>query len=277
MVTVTARGEGVSARVWLALPVYNEEHALPLLLDRIANLSLHSFPLAGIIVVDDGSSDASAAVLAQSSGRLPIQVLSHDVNQGLGETIQDALRAAAREAGPADVVVTMDADNTHPPELIPRLLEAIEAGSDVVVASRYGATARVSGLSVFRLSMSWGARFLYQLLAPMQNVRDYTCGFRAYRAGVLREVLARHAGRLSEERGFAAMAEILIRFGAAGARISEVPFELRYELKGGASKMDVSATVRRTARVAWRNRFRGQPESRPRQPRAQAHQPAPPQ
>lgn len=277
MVAVRGTGKGRSIRVWLALPVYNEERALPPLLDRIEDLSRRAFSLAGIVAVDDGSTDASAAVLAEYSRRLPIQVLSHGVNKGLGETIQDALRAAAARAAPSDVVVTMDADNTHPPEVIPRMLETIEAGSDVVVASRYQATARVSGLSVFRLSMSWGARFLYQLLAPIQNVRDYTCGFRAYRAGVLSGVLARHAGRLSEEHGFAAMAEILIRFGAAGARISEVPFELRYELKDGASKMDVLATVRRTARVAWKNRFRGQPEGRPRQPRAEAHQPAPPQ
>lgn len=275
-----SRKQGRPLGVWLALPVFNEERALGPLLDRFRELARAGVDLRGIIAVDDGSTDQSAAVLERRGAVLPIRVLRHPDNRGLGETIQDALRAAAEAAGPGDVVITMDADNTQPPELIPRMLERIAAGCDVVIASRYRKTARVTGLSAFRLAMSWGALALYRLLVPIRGVRDYTSGFRAYRVGPLRAVLARHAGRLSEERGFAAMAEILIKFAAAGARIGEVPLELRYELKGGASKMNILATVLRTARVAWRNRRRAsppQPQQGDADPPRQADQAGPPQ
>jgi dolichol-phosphate mannosyltransferase len=274
------RNQERHAGVWVALPVFNEERALGPLLDRFLELSRATLDLRGMIVVDDGSRDRSAEILAGYAGVLPLQVLRHPANQGLGQTIQDALGAAAEAAGPGDVVITMDADNTQPPELIPRMIERIEAGCDVVIASRYRRTARVSGLSAFRLTLSWGALALYRLLVPIRGVRDYTSGFRAYRVETLRSVLARHASRLSQERGFASMAEILIKFAAAGARIGEVPLELRYELKGGASKMNILATVLRTARVAWRNRFSASsppPQDRDADPARDAQQTGPPQ
>ena len=266
--------------VWIALPVFNEERALGPLLDRFVKLSGQDLGLKGVIVVDDGSTDGSAAVLESYSRVLPIKVLRHPANLGLGETIQDALRAAAGEATPLDIVITMDADNTQPPELIPQMLAAVDAGNDVVIASRYRKSAAVSGLSAFRTLMSWGALFLFRALVPIRNVRDYTSGFRAYRAGALQRVLELHSGRLSEERGFACMAEILVKFGAAGVRIAEVPLLLRYEMKGGASKMNILATIQRTARVAWRNRFSAslrEPQKRGDQPAGSTRQAGPPQ
>jgi len=108
---------------------------------------------------------------------------------GLGETIRDALELAARKADPEDVVVTMDADNTHPVELIPEMVPRLLEGYDVVIASRYRTGASVVGLSGFRRLMSFGARLIYQAVFPIRGVRDYTCGFRAYRAGFSRRHL----------------------------------------------------------------------------------------
>ena len=95
---------------------------------------------------------------------------------------------------------------------------------------------------------------MFQLLVPVPGVRDYTCGYRAYRAELLRHALAKFSGRLSGERGFACMAEILLRCASMKVRIGEVPLELRYDLKASASKMDVPATVGRLLRLAWKNR-----------------------
>ena len=262
----------------MVLPVFNEEKALEPLFERFRAVARRESLDMRFVVVDDGSTDGSLGAVRQFAADLAVEVLRHETNRGLGETIQDGLRLAAARAGPEDIVITMDADNTHPPELIPAMIERLRGGCDVAIASRYRASARVVGLSRFRRWMSEGARVLFRMAAPVPGVRDYTCGFRAYKAGVLRGVLAESGGRLARERGFACMAEILLRFAAAGAVMGEVPFELRYDLKGGASKMNVPATVGKILLLALRWRFgaaRAKPQHAPHEPTGQGNQPRP--
>jgi dolichol-phosphate mannosyltransferase len=178
----------------------------------------------------------------------------HVKNRGLGETIRDALSVSAGLAAPDDVIVTMDADNTHSPTLIPAMVRAIQNGSDVVIASRYRHGSRVVGLALSRHLMSYGARFLFQLAFPLKGVRDYTCGFRAYRASLLKDAFARYGNTFVQERGFSAMAEILLKLRALRPRFSEVPMVLRYDFKSGDSEMRVGATVMKTLRMIHRLR-----------------------
>src|SRR5690242_8179628 len=142
-------------RVSVVLPVFNEEKALAPLLERFVPLSPNA-----LIVVNDGSSDRSAEVAASFRDRLAIEIVEHAV-------IRDGLAAAVARSGADDIIVTMDADNTHPPELIPEMVARIESGHDVVIASRYRKGARVVGLSSLRHVMSHGARFVFQLTAPI--------------------------------------------------------------------------------------------------------------
>jgi dolichol-phosphate mannosyltransferase len=242
-------------QIFLALPAYNEEQALPGLLERLERGAGRSGHPTKIIIVNDGSTDATPSVLERWSSRLPLQVIHHAENRGLGESIEDALREAAKIAAPEDVIVSMDADNTHSLELLYDMVARLSEGSDVVIASRYRPSSRVVGLSLLRRSMSYGARLLFQVLFPIPGVRDYTSGFRAYRAAVLQRLLKDNDGRLVTERGFACMAEILLRLRAMGVRMCEVPMVLRYDLKGGPSKMNVPRTVLKTLRLAFQNRF----------------------
>src|SRR5262249_7646180 len=123
--------------VFLTLPAYNEEHGLPKLLQSFAA----EMDRAGLnyqaVIVDDGSKDRTREVIGEWSSRFPIALVVHPQNRGLGETIRDALRRASELARPDDVIVTMDADNTHDPALIPSMLVRISQGNDVVIASRY--------------------------------------------------------------------------------------------------------------------------------------------
>jgi len=134
------------------------------------------------------------------------------------------------------------------------MVGAIAGGSDIVIASRYRRGSRVVGLSKFRHLMSIGARLLFQVTFPMKGVRDYTCGFRAYRASLLKRAFARYGKSLAQERGFAAMAEILLRLNSMRPAFSEVPMVLRYDFKSGDSKMRVGATVMKTLRMMRRLR-----------------------
>jgi dolichol-phosphate mannosyltransferase len=207
-----------------------------------------------VVIVDDGSTDGTLDVIRYWSSRIPIDAVQHAKNSGLGETIQDALYRAATLADAGDIIVTMDADNTHSPAVIPAMVHAIEKASDVVIASRYRRGSKVVGLSVLRHLMSHGARFLFQLAFPIEGVRDYTCGFRAYRASLLHDAFARFGKTLAQERGFAAMAEILLKLRTMNPKFDEVPMVLRYDLKSGDSKMRVGATVMKTLRMMRRLR-----------------------
>jgi dolichol-phosphate mannosyltransferase len=241
--------------ILLALPAYNEEHGLAKLLEAFQQETAARGLSGKIIIVDDGSTDDTARVIRAWSAVLDIECLRHETNRGLGETIQDALRRAVETAAPEDVIVTMDADNTHAPALIPAMAERLGNGYDLVIASRYRPGARMVGLSKFRTLACYGARFLFQLLFPTPGLRDYTCGFRAYRPQVLREAFSRHNGTLCQERSFACMAEILLKLRRMGIRISELPLVLRYDQKSGASKMAVGPTVWKTLSLMARARL----------------------
>ncbi len=242
-------------QILLTLPAYNEEAGLPEVLAAFEREVLGAGYSGRVIIVDDGSTDGTAQVIREWSARLPLELVRHAGNRGLGETIEDGLRRAAEMAAPEDVIVTMDADNTHAPGAIPDLARRLDQGYDVVIASRFRPGSRVEGLSGFRHLMTYGARILFQLMFPIRGVRDYTCGFRAYRAGRLQETLARHPGRLLREEGFAAMAEILLYLRGRGVKMSEVPMVLRYDRKRGPGKMRVGATVVKTLQLLARSRF----------------------
>jgi dolichol-phosphate mannosyltransferase len=238
--------------IHILLAAFNEEAALGAVLENIARaLADGEFR---IWVVDDGSSDRTAAVARDGAAHLPLVLLSHARNQGLGAALRTGLSEIAPRLGDDDVLVTLDADNTQPPALIPRLVQPIEDGrADVVIASRYRSGAEVVGVPFFRVCTSVGARFLFQALFRVPGVRDYTCGFRAYRGSLIRRALERW-GALVTENGFAAAAEWLLKVSALRPRFAEIPLVLRYDRKPTPSKMPVFRTIHRTVGLLIRLR-----------------------
>jgi dolichol-phosphate mannosyltransferase len=239
--------------VFWVLPAFNEEGNLALVLDSCARATEGTGQRLHIVLVDDGSTDGSCSIAEAWAARLPLDLVLHEVNQGLGSTIHDGLKRAAALAQPDDVIVTMDADNTQPPSLIPQMLEALEAGSDLVIASRFRPGARVVGLSAFRRALTVVSSWLYRLILPIPGVRDYTCGFRAYRASLLQRAFSAYDGCFITEPGFTCMAEILIKLRALAPAIREVPMILRYDRRKGASKMPVARTVGRSLNLLLRS------------------------
>src|SRR5438132_1127842 len=108
---------GTDAKIWIVLPAYNEEEALPLLLDSIIKSLTEAREKFSIIVVNDGSEDHSGEVAEDYAKRAPVIVLHNDGNKGLAGTIRRGLIEAVNRADPQDIIITMDADNTHPPAL----------------------------------------------------------------------------------------------------------------------------------------------------------------
>ncbi len=249
--------------MWLALPAYNEERSLPALLARCVPVA-QELAAEGrgfrVLVIDDGSKDRTIEVAQAFQGRLELEVVPHVVNQGLGAALRTCLAQGLARAGADDVIATMDADNTHDPALLPAMWRQLEApGADVVIASRYVKGGEEVGLSALRKVLSRGASFLLTAVTPVPGARDYTCGFRVYRAATLRRAAAAWGDRLIEEAGFTCMAEVLLKLGRGGARVDEHPLILRYDLKQGASKMKIMRTISRYFAMAARIRARKVP------------------
>ena len=209
------------------------------------------------MAVDDGSRDASAAILSQPRACGPVVVLTHAVNCGLAQTLYDGLHWAGEHCNDNDVVITMDADDTHDPAYIPPLTHKISQGYDVVIASRFQPESVVVGVPPHRRMLSYGVFALLHLLMPIAGVRDYACGYRALRARLVREAVQRFGEDLLELRrwGFICTAELLWKLSLMGARCAEVPFVLRYDLKQSASRMRALRTIGGYGLLVWRSRF----------------------
>ena len=243
--------------ITVVLPAYNEQAALPHLLPRLAAVRAeHDLPLQ-VIVVDDGSADATAAVVSEWSAREGwVRLVRHERNMGLSQALRTGFAAALESAGgPGDVIVTLDADNTQPPEIIPDMLQALDSGLDVVVASRFQPGAEVHGVPAMRRLYSQVMSLLFRTAFPIRGVRDYSCGFRAYRAGTLRRAHEQYGEEFITEQGFACMVEVLFQLDRLpGTRFGEVPMVLHYDYKPTETKMNVGKTIRDTLGVAYRQR-----------------------
>jgi len=249
------RRQRKQTKVIIVLPAYNEERNIGGLLDRMIDALEDEQLLYEVIIVDDGSSDRTSGVIERYHEHLPVTLYRHEVNQGLGATIRDGLYLASKAAGDNDIVITMDADETHTPGLILRMVRMVREGCDVVIASRYQPGARVVGVSLFRRFLSFGASMLFRIFFATSGVRDFTCGYRAYRGSVLHQAIATYGDQFVEASGFQCMVDILLKLRQLDVVFGEVPLILRYDLKQGRSKMLIVRTIRDSLDLLVRRRF----------------------
>jgi len=247
--------------LYIVLPAYNEDEALPVLLEEIEH-TCATIPHQ-IVVVNDGSTDSTLDVVqnyAQTHSN--VHGINHEQNQGLGAAINSGFQYVLSHNNQSqndqsnllehlehklqeapDIVITMDADNTQPADHIPLLYEEVCSGADLVIASRYVQGGEQHGLSIGRRGLSWGAGRVMQFFAPIKGVRDYSCGYRAYRLKLLAEGTRQYGPNIIKSKNFSGMVEILLKVAPYAERVSEVPLKLHYELKKGASKMKIWSTI----------------------------------
>lgn len=241
-------------QIILTLPAYNEaENIEPLLLDAQQVLSGTGRPFR-IIVVNDGSGDTTAEKVRSLQEEISqLELVEHPRNQGLGAAIRTSINEGlARSDSPEDILVSMDADNTHSPAYIPAMVDKIWGeGFDVVIASRFREGSRELGVPFFRLVLSRGARFLFQLFLRLPDVRDYTCGYRAYRAKLLKDAVGKYGSALITRQGFACTDELLVKLSTLTRKITEVPFVLRYDKKRNQSKLPLFRTIWETLKMLF--------------------------
>jgi len=228
-----------SMSVGIVVPTYNEADNLPVLVARLAALNLDAWE---VIVVDDASPDGTGrvaeALVRQYPGR--VVVVHQPRRMGLGSAYRAGFRRALRDG--VSWVVQMDADLSHAPEDLPRLLEEARR-ADVVVGSRY-----VPGGSTdprWGRGRRWLSRFgnLYARWVTGLQVRDATAGFKVFR----REVLERIGIEDLRSDGYAFQVEVALRCQRLGVRVTEVPIHFRARV-AGRSKLG----LRQVGEAVWR-------------------------
>lgn len=212
-------------RVLVVVPTYNEADNVTVIVDRIRR----AVPAVEVLVVDDDSPDGTGVIadgLARADGR--VHVLHRAGKGGLGAAYVAGFGWAADRG--YDAVVEMDADGSHAPEELPRLLEAAR-DADVVIGSRWTAGGRVVNWPRRRQLLSRGGN-LYTRVALGMPLSDATGGFRVYRVSAL----ARLDLDSVASQGYSFQVELSWRAHRAGLRTVEVPITFA-ERERGASKM----------------------------------------
>lgn len=233
-------------KVFIGLPAYNEERALPVVLDKIYYVKESIGNPLEVIVINDGSTDATRKILEEYSSQYDyIHYMNHAANQGLGAAINTLFQTVIKYAEDEDFLVTMDADNTHNPlHIIDMIKKMNEEKLDLLIASRFVEGGKEIGVPILRKLYSRGAKYFFKLFFNIKNINDYSSGFRVYRIGYLRQSMAIYQNKLITTNGFDCMAEILARFSKIGIKAAEYPLRLEYHLKDSQSKMNVAETIR---------------------------------
>jgi dolichol-phosphate mannosyltransferase len=217
------------------IPCFQEERALEAWPALLAQLAADE-----ILFVDDGSTDRTAEMLMALAGSdRRVRVLTHAHNRGVGAAMRTGLHAAEGE-----VVVVYDADATYPLTDIPKLVDALEEGVDVVTATPFGKDGALDDVPFHRRVLSQGAVGVYKrAIGPAaRDISVFTCAFRAYRRAVIADLEF-----VSD--GFPAAGEILGRLLLAGRTVIEVPSTLSART-AGESKMRILRTIRGHLKVA---------------------------
>ena len=217
---------------WVVLPTYNEAENLPGIVAAIRA----ALPEVRVLVVDDNSPDGTGAIAAGLDG---VEVLHRPVKQGLGPAYVAGF-ARVLELG-AMYVFEMDADWSHDPGDLPRLLGAAQDGADLVIGSRYVRGGGVENWHWVRRTVSRGG-CLYARAVLRVPVRDLTGGFKCFRADTLRAI----DFATVRSRGYAFQVELTYRTLLAGRRVHELPIVF-HERREGQSKM----TGRIALEAAW--------------------------
>ncbi|MDF2531562.1 MAG: glycosyl transferase family 2 [Clostridia bacterium] len=240
----------------IGLPAYNEEKNIAKLLDKINSLKTTFGNSLHVIIVNDGSTDDTEAVLKKYSSQFTyISYINHPQNLGLGNAMNTLLQYAVKNLDDQDVLITFDADNTHNPNIIPNMIDMLFLKNlDIVIASRFTKGGKEIGLSRIRKIYSRGAMVFCRLVFHIHNVKDYSCGYRAYHIGFLKKLIEQYGGKVLNSKGFECMVEILAKAGKIGVKAGEYPLVLEYNLKEGQSKMNVKKTIMGYMRLALKVR-----------------------
>src|SRR3989344_5574188 len=217
------------------IPCYNEEQVIERTLTSLSS-KIATLGESEILVIDDCSTDKTQEILNSLKIKIKnLRIVRHEKNQNLGGALKTGFREAKGE-----IIVAMDADLTHPIDLIPLMIEPLKNGFDVAFASRYAVGGGMKNVPAWRVALSYCANRFFGIIF-ITRLGDLTSGFRAYRKGVVNKINL-------HEKGFAAQLELTVKLIKSKAKIIEIPYTL-VNREIGQSKFNLFSAIWKYAYV----------------------------
>jgi dolichol-phosphate mannosyltransferase len=229
--------------VYFILPAFNEEKNVRVQLEGIKT------QMTGleycIVVVNDGSTDGTVREVTEyrKSAGVNIILIDSPRNNGVGTAFKMGFDKLIPIVHDHDKIITMDFDNTQSVKTIGMMLNRLEQGFEVVNGSVFTMGGRLIGVPFLRLVLAYACNLLYRFFFHIKGIHDYTGFFKAFTGAALKKLYEVYGDDVIESKGFAVMAEVLIKCRMIPLFITEVPMLVRYDIKKGRSKMRVSETI----------------------------------
>lgn len=234
----------LAERTLVLIPTYNEAENIGLMLDQIFTVD----PRLSVLVIDDQSPDGTAAIVQERMTRYPrLFLLFRTAHRGFANSYRDGFRYTLSDTHYA-VAVTMDADFSHEPKELPKLIGLLDVGADVAVGSRHVKGGRFPGIALWRRVLSrYANRYVRWVLGT--SLADNTAGFIVMRTSALRRIPIAHL----RSEGYGLLFELKYRLHRSGARMVEHPvaWPNRHQ---GHSKM-TAAIMWESFLLPWKIRF----------------------
>ena len=235
-------------KFFILIPVLNEAGNIPRLMNGLKVLSaeLQNRFDVQVILIDDGSRDATSVLANQSAAEAGVQlsVLRHETNQGPGKAFATGFCYLPALLQENDLVLTMEGDNTSRVELVKQMLIRMAEGYDVVFASPYAYGGRIINTSTYRVILSNVANLFIKELLGIHGLLTVSSFFRLYRAPALKKLQSTYRPEIVERRGFECMVEMTMKMINLQITISEVPMVLDTQARVGKSRMKIWRTIR---------------------------------
>jgi dolichol-phosphate mannosyltransferase len=239
----------VPASVAIVVPAYNEQANLSNLFRELEAATAVGDNTYRIVLVDDGSIDATAEIAEAYEGPLNLEIVKQGVNKGLGAALMAGFERALEDPD-VEVVVTIEADTTTDLSRLGLMVATVTDGrADLAQGSMHHPDGEMVDVSGFRALTSKMASLVMRV-ATGSKLDTFTNLYRAISAPALRRSLAKRGDRLISEYGFAGVTELLLNLMRDGATVVEVPITLDAAKRVDESKMPIWPTVRAQVRVA---------------------------
>lgn len=223
--------------IYLIIPAYNEEKNIKGCIAEAAEElgdKKHRF-----IVVNDGSRDKTLKVVKDILGKYPITIVNHETNKGVAAVIRSGVTRVIPDGKEGDIVFVIEGDGTSDCGLLGEMTDKLEAGYDVVIASRYLPGGAYKNFPIKRWILSKTANILFRIIFPSEKISDYTIFFRGYSYNILKRATEVYGDKLISMRYFEANTELLVKLMKLTDKIAEVAFVYDYGYKKGKSSLNI--------------------------------------